>query len=78
MKTKIIIALIILFTSCEMPHCGKWKLLCFYGAGGINHTTVVCDSLTMVSNKEAIVWINGVKSKVVGEELHPSFLPCEK
>ena len=30
-------------------------------------STIKCDSATMISTKEAIIWINGTKSKVYSD-----------
>lgn len=52
------------------PDKYKWKLTCYYD-NNWSHTTVKCDSLQMISISEAIVWVDGKKTKIVGDELRP-------
>ena len=37
-----------------------------------NYSTIGCDSLQMISNKNAIVYIDGTAMNIYGNELKPS------
>lgn len=69
-------ALYILLTagfSCsnEQPEKSEgWYLKCYYD-NNWSWTIVKCDSLQMISTKEAIVWNGGRQTKIYGEELRP-------
>lgn len=60
----------ILSCSTEKTPKQGWYLKSYYD-NNWSYTTIQCDSLQMISKQEAIVWVNGRSTKIVGEELRP-------
>jgi len=70
MKYLFIILTICLFSCNESSsHVKKLNLFIHNGSTFWDASTAIieCDSATMLSSKEAIVWINGTKSKVYSD-----------
>lgn len=57
------------------PNCGQW-ILVYSNDSNWSKQTIICDSLQMVSNKEAYVYVKGIKTHIFVEKLYPMFIPC--
>jgi hypothetical protein len=57
------------------PNCGQW-MLGYSNDNNWSRQSIVCDSLQMVSNNEAYVYVKGIKTHVFAEQLYPMFEPC--
>lgn len=69
MKNLIFFLISIFFlTSCNTRNTRNFNMRVCSGEGIFyTETWVKCDSFQMVSNKEAYVWVDGVKMKIVGD-----------
>lgn len=57
------------------PNCGQW-ILGYSNDNNWSRQAIICDSLQMVSNKEAYVYVKGIKTHIFAEQLYPMFMPC--
>lgn len=64
MKKLLIILTICLFSCNESTHHVKETRITLYQVGGW-YETFVCDSASMINEREAEYWVNGFKGKLV-------------
>ena len=72
MKNIIIILTVLLIGSCCKTKEQKRKMELMVFVSSTNYSTIGCDSLQMISNKNAIVYIDGTAMNIYGNELKPS------
>jgi hypothetical protein len=76
-KLLLIFVIAIVFASCGESSSG-YKYNTWYlnivNDNGWSTSNVECDSLTMISRNEAIIYNNGRSSKIYGEELKPIYI----
>ena len=56
--------------------CGEW-VLSYSNDNGWSRQGIICDSLQMISAKEAYVYVKGVKTHIFADKLYPIFVPCK-
>lgn len=56
-------------------NCGKW-VLGYTNDDNWTRQVIICDSMQMVSKKQAIVYVNGIKTTVFAESFMPMYEPC--
>jgi len=82
MKTlKFIIFSLIILASCNNtnendPNCGQW-ILGYSNDNNWSRQAIIGDSIQMISNKEAYIYVKGVKTHIFAEQLYPMFIPCK-
>ena len=59
----------------ENSNCGRW-VLGYSNDGNWSRQVIICDSLQMINEESAFVFINGIKSKVFAEQFFPMYEPC--
>ncbi len=71
----VLVAVLVSCGNSQNPQCRKWRLG-YNNDNGWTGGHLYCDSLTMVSKTEAIIWIDGAKTKVIAEALFPTTTNC--
>jgi hypothetical protein len=57
------------------PNFGQW-ILGYSNNNGWSRQVIVCDSLQMVTDKEAYVYVKGTKTHIFANKFYPMFTPC--